>query len=156
MYRAFICARPWNIYIGLAGPPLHLRNLHSRAGIISALPPLLSFDKGNDGCRSFYRHTRKFATISHARDGSDPLTAFSIFHERGTSFLLADWKCPSKVRIITCVIKLRPFEFLFLLCLPTCNIAPDEKIRGNLYSLKRPRRSRRSKLKIINFLNTNK
>lgn len=53
--------------------PLHLRNLHSRAGIISPplLPPLLTFDKGNDGCRSFYRHTRKFATISHARDGSD-------------------------------------------------------------------------------------
>lgn len=55
--------------------PLYLRNLHSRAGIISplAVPPfLLPFDKGNDRYCTFYRGTRKFVTTSHAMAVSRP------------------------------------------------------------------------------------
>lgn len=66
-----LCARPWNMYIGLAGPLLSTYAICIRAQVSSLPPCCLTFDKGNDGCRSFYRHTRKFATISHARDDSD-------------------------------------------------------------------------------------
>lgn len=64
----------------------------------------------------------------------------AIFHERGTSFLR--WL---KMSVKSSYYYMCYQAFLFLFCLPTCNIAPDEKIR-NLYSLKR---SRRSKLKTV-------
>lgn len=64
-----------SVYISGWRGPLYLRNLHSRAGIISplAVPPfLLPFDKGNDRYCTFYRGTRKFVTTSHAMVVSRP------------------------------------------------------------------------------------